>query len=120
MAQLLRNTAKARNARAVQFRPANARVTQDLGTGFRRLVFPPVTIPGHSIRQIAMHAGTGRVAISGGWSVNLLVSAYATDSYPQSEESWVLYIDNPNSSSIIVTPYLISKSRTLTITRKNS
>lgn len=109
--------ATTKKVKRIRFSPRNVRATQELGTGFRRAVFPSVTIPGNTIQRIAMDAGTGRVAISGGWSVSSLVSAYATDSYPSSDQVWVLYIDNPNPNPIIVTPYLISKSRVITITR---
>ncbi|WP_282942179.1 hypothetical protein [Paenibacillus sp. RC67] len=91
--------------------PNHARATQNLGNGFRRTVFSPITIPANSFLTITFTAGAGRVVINAGWTITNFASAWPTDSFPSTDTVWVLIIENPTSVSRLVTPYLITKTR---------
>ncbi|WP_438445714.1 hypothetical protein [Gorillibacterium sp. sgz5001074] len=90
---------------------AKAKITQNLGNGFRRDVYQTFTIfPGDYVR-IDLPVGPNRRVITGGWSITDDVEVYATDYYPSTPRRWTIFLHNQGSISTTVTTYLISKRR---------
>lgn len=94
-----------------KIRMTKVKITQNLGNGFRRDVFGSFTLfPGEFVR-IDLPAGPGRRVITGGWSISSDTEVYATDYYPSSSRVWTIFLHNQDTTSTIVTTYLISKRR---------
>lgn len=83
--------------KVVKLTPKQAKITQDLGNGFTRLVFtgtgPEFTVGARSTKVITFD-GTDRnvYPISGGWFIeqDTQFPAFAVSSYPQNERTWVI------------------------------
>ncbi|WP_151733468.1 hypothetical protein [Paenibacillus tengchongensis] len=105
----LRSKAK-RKGRRVRLRASNVRTTQNLGNGFRRVEFNPVTIGARSFLTLILSAGSGRAVINGGWTISEFASAWPTDSFPLSDTEWVIILENPTGVVREVIPFLITKS----------
>lgn len=88
-----------------------ARISQNLGDGFRRHVFDSVTLASGQYQQINIFAPSDRVVVTGGWSSSAGSNdrVYATDNYPATDTRWTIYIKNESNDSISITPYLITK-----------
>ncbi|MCR8642397.1 hypothetical protein NV379_06950 [Paenibacillus sp. N1-5-1-14] len=80
-----------------------------LGGGFRRVTFDPIPIDPHSIIFIPLVAAANRAVVSAGWSITGATSAWATDSFPLSADTWIINLENPTGAARLVTPYLITK-----------
>jgi hypothetical protein len=76
-----------------------ARIKQNLGNGFERFVFTHTVGP-NTVFTETFNAGNLKV-ISGGWFIqnNLSQVAYATSSYSQSPNRWIITLANPTSNS---------------------
>lgn len=107
---LLRKKAKRKGKRVI-LRASRARVTQNLGNGFRRVEFPPQTVEANNFLSLFLPAETGRVVISAGWTITNFASAWPTDSFPASDTEWVIIIENPTAVAREVIPFLITKRR---------
>jgi len=110
-ASLVNKRAAVRKGRRLTLRPSNARARQDLGGGFFREVFGPFTIPANGFLTITFRAGTGRVVINAGWTISGLAAAWPTDSFPSSDTTWILILQNPTNAARTVRAFLISKTR---------
>lgn len=100
-----------RRGKTIQLGSTSARATQNLGNGFRRTVFNPIQIDPNSFLTIRFTAGRGRVVINAGWNITDFLAAWPTDSYPVTDNRWILIIQNPTNVTRFVTPYLITKTR---------
>lgn len=103
--------AAVRKGKRILLRATRARITQNLGGGFRRTVFNPISIGANSFLTITFTAGLGRVVINAGWTISGFASAWPTDSFPFRDNTWILIIENPTNIARTVTPYLITKTR---------
>ncbi|MBT2289191.1 hypothetical protein J7E73_08600 [Paenibacillus albidus] len=108
---LLRKKAAVLKGKKVLLRSKQVRATQDLGGGFRRTQFAPVTIGANSFLTITFNAGAGRAVINAGWTISGFNSAWPTDSFPSSDTQWILIIENPTGVARTVIPFLITKTR---------
>jgi hypothetical protein len=97
----------------IRLRAANARITQNLGNGFRRFVFTRREIAPGAMLELSLVAGANRKAISGGWSLRpgdpKTPDVISTESYPRSDNEWVITIWNESTDFHFVIPYLIDK-----------
>lgn len=100
-----------RKGKRILLRATRARITQNLGGGFRRHELNPVTIGANTISALELAAPPGRVVISAGWAITDLASAWPTDSFPASVNRWVLLLENPTNFEREVIPFLITKRR---------
>ncbi|MNW63995.1 hypothetical protein D3C74_422350 [compost metagenome] len=68
--------------------------------------------PGGSV-EISMLAGGNRKVISGGWSIRpgdpKTKDVFSTESYPRTDNEWVITVWNNSTDFQIVIPYLIDK-----------
>ncbi|MCG7406804.1 hypothetical protein MH117_05180 [Paenibacillus sp. ACRRX] len=83
--------------------------TDNLGGGFRRLVFTDVQIEPNSFLEITINSGNRKV-VSGGWSIANFQKAFAIESYPRQINQWVISVFNDTSVTRSITPYLITKA----------
>lgn len=96
-----------------RLRAANARITQNLGNGFRRFVFTRREIAPGQMLELSLVAGGNRKVVSGGWSLRpgdpKTSDVISTETYPRTEGEWVITIWNKSADFQFVVPYLIDK-----------
>lgn len=83
------------------------RVTQ-LGNGFARFTFAPVTIPANSYRSTTIR-GNAYNLISGSWIFSGYQQGYVLDNYSAAEDRWFFTAWNPSGTSRTVTYAVIAK-----------
>ncbi|MFH5184174.1 hypothetical protein ACHHV8_16870 [Paenibacillus sp. TAB 01] len=110
-AKKLVSSKKLNQSKTIVLTSQQVRVTQNLGDGFRRLILSPVQIGPNTTIALDLRAPSGRVVISGGWTISALLPAWPTDSFPISDNRWIIFIQNPTNFTRSITPYLITKRR---------
>lgn len=94
-----KNKKAIKRIQVVRITAKQAKIKQDLGNGFTRLVFtgPNFTV-GPRLTKVITFIGTDRnvYPISGGWYIqqDQQYPAFAVSSYPQNERTWVIALRN--------------------------
>jgi hypothetical protein len=104
-----------KQSKTIRLLAANARITQNIGNGFRRFVFTRVVIAPGGMAELIMNAGAGRRVVSGGWSQRPIdpktKDVFSTESYPITPNEWRITVWNNTTDFQAVIPYLIDKRR---------
>ncbi|WP_391557202.1 hypothetical protein [Robertmurraya sp.] len=98
-----KNKNSIKKVKVVKLTSKQAKIRQNLGNGFTRLVFGPFTIDRFQTRLIRFEGSERNVhPVSGGWWFQYhqtgpegeLVPGFATSSYPQNDRDWVIVLRN--------------------------
>ncbi|MBD0381305.1 hypothetical protein [Paenibacillus sedimenti] len=101
-----------RRGRTIRLRTTNARITQNLGGGFRRHILQNAIIPAEGRMTVELEAvGTTRKVVSAGWSLTggFDPEVFSTENFPFTDSVWRIVIWNDTSVPRTITPYLITK-----------
>ncbi|KZE67259.1 hypothetical protein FQU75_21155 [Paenibacillus polymyxa] len=85
------------------------RVTQ-LGDGFARFTFSPVTLPPNSFRSTTIN-GNGYNLISGSWIFSGNDQGFLLDNYSAAEDRWFFTAWNPTGTTRTVSYAVIAKQK---------
>ncbi|MGG1940455.1 hypothetical protein ABFY57_12280 [Paenibacillus polymyxa] len=85
------------------------RVTQ-LGDGFARFTFSPVTLPPNTYRSTTIN-GNSYNLISGSWIFSDNEQGFLLDNYSEAEDRWFFTAWNPTGTTRTVTYAVIAKQK---------